>query len=322
MVKPAPADRTFEAFFTNSFDAAFVLDHDSVFVRVNPAATRLLGYAAEEIEGQPLTIILPPEVRSEHDSLVGSYLADRGASAVLGKARRFDVIDNSGQRIPVELKAFELDPDGRNTGFGAVMVDMRARLELEAERDATIARLERLADTDELTSLPNRRASLTALQRARAPARRGVHPASVAILDIDFFKRVNDTLGHAAGDAVLRDIAQLVQGSLRDSDLVGRIGGEEFGLLLDYSTADDAVNAAERVRQKVADTTFDTGGTGPVRITVSIGIALLAHDVPVDVALKGADRALYRAKENGRNRVELDQATSKVQAAQKKPTTT
>ncbi len=304
-VNLSAADTTFEAFFSNSFDAAFVLDHDCVFRKMNRAAAELLGCQPNELIGQPLASVLPPEIEPAHGGIVARYLQARGPSAVLDQVRSFAVIDRSGERIPVELKAFELDKNSPVASFGAVMVDLRGKLLLEAERDATMARLAKLAQTDELTSLPNRRAFLAALKRAKASAQRGSHAASVAMLDIDLFKHVNDTLGHSAGDAVLAGMSQVVQGQLRDSDLVGRVGGEEFGLLLDYSSPGGARTAAERIRQAVADTVYDTGKTGPVRVTVSIGIAPLTGNEPVDASLMCADKALYLAKENGRNRVEL-----------------
>lgn len=298
-------DRAYEAFFTNSSDAAFVLDSSCIFEKMNPAATVLLGYEPEELLGQPLLKILPPEIEAVHDRIVSSYLKGVETSGVLGKTRRFEVVDSSGEILPVELKAFELDAQDSVVRFGAVMVDLRARLRLEAERDASMARLANLAHTDELTLLPNRRAFLDALERANASVRRDGQVACVAILDIDHFKRINDTLGHAAGDAVLREIALVIKRQLRDCDLVGRIGGEEFGILLSNSAPGNAGAAADRIRESVARATFDTGETGPVQLTVSIGVSPLAGTLPADIAMKCADKALYVAKHEGRNRVEL-----------------
>ncbi len=127
--------------------------------------------------------------------------------------------------------------------------------------------------------------------------------AAVLMLDIDHFKRVNDQHGHAAGDAVLRHLASLMRVGQRKIDKLGRVGGEEFAILLPGANGDAALAYAERLRQSVAGTPIEIDGV-MLAITVSIGIASLnAADPTADAALIRADKALYSAKEAGRNRV-------------------
>ncbi len=175
------------------------------------------------------------------------------------------------------------------------------------ERKRMDAELQHLASTDFLTGLPNRREFMARMEDQLARMQRDVgESASVLMLDIDHFKKVNDQHGHAVGDAVLRHLADVLRRSQRKIDTPGRMGGEEFALLLPGASLDAAAAFAERLRQSVADSPYQGEG-GLLAVTVSIGIALIeAHDVAADAALKRADRALYRAKEGGRNRVKTE----------------
>lgn len=190
-------------------------------------------------------------------------------------------------------------------GLGA----WRLALALDAKADAH-ERLEGYATTDELTGMTNRRIFMERLKRHWAEFRRRPDfPVGVVAMDLDFFKRVNDTYGRAAGDAVLRHFARIVQASLRETDTAGRVGGEEFSVLLPGSDFAGVRAYAERVRAQLAAEPVAWGAT-PIAITVSIGAsAFLKQDGRAEAALERADEALYRAKAAGRNRVEVaDQA--------------
>jgi two-component system, cell cycle response regulator len=172
-------------------------------------------------------------------------------------------------------------------------------------------RLEELSLTDGLTALRNRRAFDEELDAAHEHARRYDRPLSLAVIDVDHFKTMNDTYGHAAGDAVLRAVAQLIAGSTRQTDFVARVGGEEFAVLLPETPLFDAMQFAEKIRASVAAATIRTGNVAH-RITVSIGIASEPHTSITNASclFETADQALYRAKQNGRNRVELERRRS------------
>jgi diguanylate cyclase (GGDEF)-like protein len=172
------------------------------------------------------------------------------------------------------------------------------------ERKRMDAELLMLATTDFLTGLPNRREFMARLDDELARLQRNMDEcAAVLMLDIDHFKHVNDRHGHAAGDAVLRHLAGLMRAGQRKIDKLGRVGGEEFAVLLPGASADAAAIYAERLRQNVADTPLEVDGQ-TIEVTVSIGIAsILAGDTTADASMIRADKALYSAKESGRNRV-------------------
>lgn len=163
------------------------------------------------------------------------------------------------------------------------------------------AELEALSRKDALTGVLNRRAMEEALGREAALARRHGHPLSMVMMDIDHFKRVNDTHGHPGGDQVLRIFAKLTSSLLREGDVLFRYGGEEFAVLLPHTALEGALNAAERILSAVAATPFDVAG-GVLNITASAGVASLTPTGDGPALVAQADVALYAAKNGGRNR--------------------
>jgi diguanylate cyclase (GGDEF)-like protein len=130
----------------------------------------------------------------------------------------------------------------------------------------------------------------------------------VGIADIDWFKKVNDTYGHAAGDVVLRSVAHTIQQALRAGDLVGRIGGEEFGLLLPHATTAQAAATIERVRATIANNAVVVAPDLKIHVSISTGLAILNVDSTLEATLANADAALYQAKLTGRNRIVVAQS--------------
>ncbi|TXI31617.1 MAG: diguanylate cyclase, partial [Ottowia sp.] len=175
-------------------------------------------------------------------------------------------------------------------------------------------RLQRLASTDELTGLPNRRATLAFLDDALARARRDRAEVAVLMIDVDHFKRINDTWGHATGDDVLRHLARVLGGGLRDRDRLGRLGGEEFLAVLPGAGAEVARGVAERMRASIAGTPLLRSATQPIAYTVSIGAAVDDGSQPAGALLARADAALYQAKGAGRNTVVLHAAPAGTDA--------
>lgn len=190
-----------------------------------------------------------------------------------------------------------------------VLID-RDRLLQEAKESGVqlelmLNRMSDLAMVDELTGLKNRRSFFDAIESVIAGSRRRGKPVAVALLDVDHFKDVNDTHGHAVGDVVLREIARRIADTLRQEQIVGRIGGEEFVVLLPDTTPQQALVAIERVRKAIGDRVVEVPGEAAVTVTVCGGISALSDGMPVTVALQQADKAMYRAKALGRNRVEV-----------------
>jgi len=179
-------------------------------------------------------------------------------------------------------------------------------LELQADLIAAREELRKQATHDPLTGLWHHSAILDILRREFSRSKRENTPLCVLMLDIDRFKRFNDTYGHQKGDLVLREIAESMHQTLRDYDMLGRYGGEEFLIVLPACNPEQGVVAAERLRKHVASKSIDTPD-GPVHVTVSVGVAADAQVGKLDanVLLRAADVALYRAKDAGRNRTEL-----------------
>ena len=170
---------------------------------------------------------------------------------------------------------------------------------------ATLAQLQAMAIQDELTGLPNRREMQRRLHDEWQRATRFRRPLAVAMIDIDFFKKVNDEHGHPAGDRVIRHVAQLLQANIRAVDRVARYGGEEFALLLPETGLSDALTALERLRCRIAETPCVIADPPlSLSVTVSLGVAVTAEERGgPEAVVAAADRRLYLAKRGGRNRV-------------------
>jgi len=189
--------------------------------------------------------------------------------------------------------------EGLNVALEGARVALLARND---ELATANARLEALATTDALTGLPNHRATAAAIEVALTLARERARPSAILFFDIDHFKAINDTHGHAAGDVVLREVAEVAGGALRTGDHVGRWGGEEFVALLRDIAPEEAPAIAERLRAAVAAHRF--GVAEGLRLTCSIGLACTPQDgLTRAEVLHRADLAMYLAKQLGRNRV-------------------
>ena len=199
--------------------------------------------------------------------------------------------------------SIEMGRGNKAVGIFGTVQDVTETVEnariLEAARSAA----ERVANTDMLTGLPNRRHTLAFLEKALAGARDNGAPLAVAIFDIDHFKRINDSYGHATGDQVIRRVAQRANAALRESDMLGRIGGEEFVCILQRSSAQAAEIVAERVRRAVE--TGTVAEEGLPQATISVGLAIYDGEADIEELLHRADKALYVAKRDGRNRLRM-----------------
>ncbi len=178
-----------------------------------------------------------------------------------------------------------------------VIQDITERKELEAK-------LEQEARTDSLTGIANRRYFLELAGHEFARARRYKAKLSALMLDLDHFKEINDTYGHQVGDLILTKLVQVCRNAMRGEDVIGRLGGEEFGILLPETTREKAGEVAERLRHAIASAEVRVEQGPPVRFTASVGAATVRDDDPDIMALLGnADQALYAAKDAGRNTV-------------------
>ncbi|WP_083672080.1 diguanylate cyclase [Sphingomonas montana] len=249
-----------------------------------------------------------PDDRERVTAFITSAMADIGGEFVF-EARLVNP-DGAIRHVLTRGHA-DCAPDGTLISLFGVIQDVTDRVTAAAALEAARATAEAAADTDQLTGLASRRRALRVLDEAIETARTGREPLSVAIFDVDHFKAVNDRFGHLIGDAVLRRIARAATGASRRDDLVGRLGGEEFVMLLPGADETVAMKIAERVRSAIeasgngADADADAGDAPAV--TISVGVARLDPDVDTSatILLNRADRALYDAKRSGRNRLRL-----------------
>ena len=217
--------------------------------------------------------------------------------------------------IPVILLSARREPQTKREGFDAGidqyvekpfdLDEMDARIRSMIEKSRAYLKLEEEATVDEKTGLANYRVFYKKLRDEWERSERYKLPLSIVMLDLDDFKKVNDSVGHPAGDKVLREFAMLVSGGARGTDLAARYGGEEFAMILPHTDRQRAQRVAERVRAAVADFSF-LEPDHPLRVTVSAGVATFAPSPVIASAeqlVGAADRALYAAKKAGKNRV-------------------
>jgi diguanylate cyclase (GGDEF)-like protein/PAS domain S-box-containing protein len=267
-------------------------------------------------DGQILdaNLALLDRLGTDRDALLGRTVAELTADPPPGEAeeKRRELLANgvygpletelvaaSGGRFPVLLSgALLTDRHGRQVVWTMVQdISERKRQELE---------MQRLAVTDDLTGLDNRRCFMERLEDEFARHQRTSSPTAVVVIDLDHFKRINDAHGHAVGDCVLRHFADTARAILRRTDTLGRLGGEEFGLLLPHTDITGAKEFVARLREAVAASPAESG-SGPISIAFSAGIsALRVGDQGVDEVLGRADRAMYRVKHDGRDNIAVE----------------
>ena len=294
------SNKKLETLVESALDAVVMVDSAGVISRWNPRACTIFGWSREEAIGQLIhTLIIPLRHRDAHVRGMVHYLVS-GTGPFMNKMVETHALHRDGHEFPVELAIAPLMSRGKPE-FSAFIRDI-------TERERTQAELREMATTDFLTGLANRRHFIARMTEELARMQRhDILDAAVLMLDLDHFKHVNDSCGHAAGDAMLKHFCALLRSELRKVDSAGRVGGEEFAILLPDAVPNEALVLAERIRLKVENSPLALGGK-VIRITVSIGIAAMkAADSSADIALNRSDKALYRAKENGRNRVEVDE---------------
>lgn len=289
------------AVIETAMDGVMIIGEEHRIQIFNPACERMFGWKAEEIIGRQTSEL----VGGENRALRGSQLAFDELMGPLpssdfapGQVRTVRGRRRDGTTFPLEVSLSRTTIEGGPV-YVAIARDVteavRARQELFA-----------LATKDALTGLRNRRYFLEGAETEFARARRHGRGFSLLILDVDHFKKVNDTYGHAAGDRCLQGLAEVCNRNLREVDLIGRLGGEEFAVAMPEADLATARQVAERLRQQIAENEV-AGDQGPLRITVSIGVSSARpEDKGLDQTLRRADQALYAAKNSGRNRVAVD----------------
>ena len=280
-----------EAILRTAMDGFWLVNAKGHLLEVNEAYSRMSGYSVEELLTMSVSDLESEEAAAETAAHITNVTA-RGADRFESRHRRKDET-----LIDVEVSAqLVVGGTGEITCF---LRDITARKHLQDE-------LTKQATTDELTQIFNRRHFIELAQREIKRSVRHRGPVTVALLDIDHFKHTNDTFGHAAGDQALVAFVSVCKTIIREIDVLARIGGDEFALLLPETTVEQAHSAAERIRLAVEELPIESADVH-VSMTVSAGVAgLSGDDEKIDNLLRRADKALYQAKETGRNRTVVD----------------
>lgn len=284
----------------HALDGVLVVTADGRIETFNPACERMFGWLAGDVVGTSAACLMPESAwalyfNDPHDALSG--LSPERVEPMLDRTREIKGRRRDGSLFPMELSLTQV----RDQGVPFYIALLRDVSEQVQARE----RLTELATTDSLTGVRNRRAFFDLAEKELSRARRHGRSLVVMLIDADYFKSINDTFGHAAGDAVLRQLAKLASVNLREMDVVGRLGGEEFAICMPEASVTAGCMAAERLRHLVAGMVVQAADGAEVRCSISVGVAE-AHedDGTIEDILRRADAALYRAKNLGRNRVE------------------
>ncbi len=280
------SERRFKILASAAFEGIAITSQGKC-LDVNSQLAKTLGYEQDEMIGKPLINFVAPEdrekvianIRSGTESNIEHEMLRRDGLRVLVEAHGQTIVQGG---IPMRLTAFR---------------DITERKLFEAE-------LKRQAHVDHLTGVSNRGYFMVQAEQELSRAQRYNNPLSLFMLDIDFFKKVNDSHGHKVGDLVLVKLTDICRQTLREMDIIGRVGGEEFVILLPEADLIEATKVAERLRELIEKSKVPLEGGLPLHFTVSIGVTSMAsREENLDVLLNLADRALYEAKANGRNKV-------------------
>jgi len=288
------AEQRLAALLSSVSDAIVTVTRNGAIESLNGAAERLFDYPASELMGRNFAALFPEPYRAEYEQHLAAFKQGRRPDS-LGLTREVLGRRSDGSSFPLEIALSEMEVD-RSTLLLAVGRDI-------AERRRVESRLRQLADLDPLTGLLNRRAFEAALAQHIEYAARYGGAGSLLALDIDNFKYVNETLGHHAGDQLIKGVAELIRGRLRRTDVLARLGDDEFAILLHAADGEKANAVAHELRRLIKEHSFVLERE-PVRVTVSIGVAPAAEERLTGAELLAqADMAMYAAKDQGRDGV-------------------
>jgi len=291
--------------FDKSNDAISIIGPDLNYLEVNQNAADLLGYKREQLIGKSVFETVPQDERKS----VERYIAQIEKEGTLPPYERTLMRADGSRRIAEVSVNVVTDERGRTVYFQSVMRDISERKRLEEQLRLSLGEMEALAMQDPLTGLLNRRAITDHAEAEWHRARRDRRPFCVALIDLDNLKTINDSLGHQVGDRVIEQLASTVRKTLRRYDWAGRWGGDEFMLVLPGTNLVEAQDIVERLRSHYTASEIITEMKGDLNPYLSVGIACFSGR-PGDEVTPGqlfgqADRALYHAKQGGKDRIEV-----------------
>jgi diguanylate cyclase (GGDEF)-like protein/PAS domain S-box-containing protein len=294
----SPPEFDFSEIVQNAKDVVIVTKADTIdepgpeIIYVNQAFSEMTGYSAEEVIGKSPRILQSKDTEKKEKLAIRRALEKKEAVRVT--LRNYTKL---GKEYWIDLSILPLrDNKGNVTHFASIQRDITEQKNLERK-------LQVLCRTDPLTTAANRRAFNEILSQEFSRFKRSQKEYALIMIDIDHFKSVNDEYGHAVGDQVLIEVTERCKDNLRYHDIVARLGGEEFCVLLPYTNAKHAEGIAERLRGKIESMPIISEGSR-ITVTVSVGISLVcSDDSDGHDAMQRADQKLLEAKKNGRNQV-------------------
>ena len=282
-----------QAIIHNAMDGIITINEAGEILGFNPAAEQIFGYAQQDVLNKNLKMLMPEPTRSEHDAYLNRY-KETGEANIIGVCGREVVATRkNGEQFPMELSVSEMVLGGLRYFVGIVR-DI-------TERKLAEEKIAHLAHYDYLTDLPNRALFVDSLVHCIAMARRNSFKTAVLFLDLDGFKKVNDTLGHDAGDLLLRSVSKRLKATIRASDTVARVGGDEFIFVLNEIGSDEnAALMANKIIIALSEP-FELKGQ-QCHVGGSIGISIYPDaSTDTETLIKQADNAMYLAKQSGKN---------------------
>ena len=292
-------EKKFRTVLESSPDPLILTEANGKIAVVNRQVETLFGYSTDELVGQSIEVLIPTRFRQGHVGL-RNHFAQQPSVRGMADDRDLWALTKSGAEVPVSIRLSPI-----STEFGMMVA---ASIRDVSERKAANEKIAFLAYHDALTELPNRRLLLERLQHALAASARTGNTAALLFFDLDYFKTLNDTLGHDRGDLLLRQVAQRTQTCVREVDTLARLGGDEFVVLFEGlsespgTAASQAEALAEKIRHTL-DSPYVLDGH-PVISTASIGVTLITgQNAAIADLMKQADLAMYQAKKAGRNTV-------------------
>jgi len=286
------AHERFEAIIESAYDGIVVIDGDENITYINESACEMFGFSKDEIVTQKLSLLIPKKYRSPHKPHVESFKLSPIKSRQMHARASVLGLRKGGEEFPIEVTISKIAM-GNSFEMTAVVRDI-------SERSALVEELRKAAVEDPLTQAHNRRHLDRVLRREIARSQRFGHTFSVILLDLDHFKEINDEYGHATGDQVLVEFVQTIEGEIREVDVFGRWGGDEFMLILPETSIRKAQEWAERLWNLSTGSFFNLG-CEDMGYSFSGGITEYhSGNDTVENILKRCDKAMYRAKANGR----------------------
>ncbi|RFU60763.1 bifunctional diguanylate cyclase/phosphodiesterase [Peribacillus glennii] len=281
----------FRSVIESTTDAIILADSQGDIISWNKGAEIMFGYEEQEVLGKNLQLIIPENFRETHEKGMKRYLSAQEAR-VIGKTVELQGLRKGGYVFPIELSIATWKEEGK-IFFSSIIRDI-------TERKQSEEKMNRMVYRDPLTNLPNRLLLIDRLNTALDQANQNKQSLGVMFIDLDRFKYINDSLGHATGDGLLIEVAKRIQACAGKSDTVSRQGGDEFIVLISQSTSDTLTKIAKRIVERISQPFVINGHE--LFVTPSIGISVYPTDGKyAETLIKNADTAMYRVKEQGKN---------------------